>query len=50
MTLREFISKLDETPESQKDKILKYCGEWEAEFDSFELMEHDGVLLLMFMQ
>ncbi len=47
MTLRKFIEKLNEAPESQKEKIVKYCGEWEAEFDFIELMDFEECVLLM---
>ncbi len=50
MTLREFISNLNEAPEQQKDKVLKYCGEWEAEIESIELHDFDGSVLLMLQQ
>ncbi len=47
MTLREVIAELNKAPESQKDKVLKYCGEWEAEIQSIELHDFDGAVLLM---
>lgn len=47
MTLREFIAELNKAPESQKDKVVKYCGEWEAEIESIEFSEHENAVLLM---
>jgi hypothetical protein len=47
MTLRQFIEQLNKAPESQKDKIVKYCGEWEGEITSIELSNFDGCVLLL---
>lgn len=47
MTLRELIAELNKAPESQKDMVVKYCGEWEAEIQSFELINCEGAVLLL---
>lgn len=47
MTLREVIDVLNKQPNSQKDKKIKYCGEWEGTIEKIEIVEHEGCLLLM---
>lgn len=47
MTLREFISQLNEATEPQKDKVLKYPTiERNEEIDCIQLSNFDGAVLL----